>query len=230
MNLLPATITTYTIVIIAFLFILIFKKTTNVNSRVSRKMTHIMIGPIYILTWIFYPENEYLNKFCAMSIVGLICVSMFICYIAPPSFMTKFLLETMSREGKIKELMEGPFLYGLIIVVLTIIYWNETPHGILSILILCLGDGMAEMIGMHGKHYLKAPFGRKTIEGCVSFIVFSLITCLIYEYIFFNTIWFIQTLIVVIVGCITEFVSPSKWDNLIIVLATTIACYFFNWN
>ena len=182
------------------------------------------------IKWYLYPKEDYSSRFYAVLFPASVSFFLFISYITPPSFLSKFLLETMSREGKLKELIEGPFIYGIVISIITIFFWNETPHGILSILILCLGDGMADVIGSRGTHVLKAPFGRKTIEGCVSFIVFSFVGCLIYEYIFFNTIWFIQTFIVVIVGCIVEFVSPSLLDNMLIVIASVITCYLFNWN
>ena len=78
MELLKATLSTYVIVIAAFVLILIFKKVTKANSRISRKMTHILIGPIYILTWLLYPKDEPAARYCAMSIVLLIFIS--ICY------------------------------------------------------------------------------------------------------------------------------------------------------
>ena len=186
MNLLPATITTYTIVLIAFTCILIFKKITHADSRVSRKMTHILIGPIYILTWLNYPENEPYARYCAMSVVLMICISMLYTYLVKPKFLSHFLLETMSREGRMKELMEGPFIYGVMIVSLSIIYWKNTPHGMIPILILCLGDGMAEMIGMHGKHVIKAPFGKKQLKDHV------LLLSVVWLFVFFLNIFSLE--------------------------------------
>ena len=218
------------IIVGLLLFILIFKKITHAHSRISRKMTHIFLGPVFMLTWLIYPENDPYARYYAMLFPSIVAFFLFLSYLFPKNILTRFLLETMSREGRVKELIEGPFIYGVIISLLTIVYWKENINGIVPMIILCLGDGMADVIGSRGKHVIKAPFGRKTIEGSSAFIIFSLVVCLLYEYLFFGKMWIIQTVIICCIGCITEFVSPSLLDNLLIVLVTVCSCYLFNWN
>jgi phytol kinase len=38
-------------------------------------------------------------------------------------------------------------LYGLAIVACTVYFWRTTPAGIMGIAVLCVGDGLAEVVG-----------------------------------------------------------------------------------
>ena len=217
------------IIVTIFLFVFIIKKKTHLKSSITRKMIHISMGPIFVFTWLFYSQDDKYIRYYATLFPLLASVVLFLSYVFPTSFLSSFLRETMSRENKVKELLQGPFIYAIIIGIITIIYWKETPHGILSIIILCFGDGMADVIGSRGSHVITSPFGRKTIEGCISFIIFGIIGCILYEYVFFQQIWFLQTVIIVLIGCFTEFLSPSTLDNLLIVTSTIIVSHFFSW-
>lgn len=53
----------------------------------------------------------------------------------------------MQRDGNRKELLRGPFLYGIVHAVATVIFWRDSPDGILALSVLCGGDGLAEVIG-----------------------------------------------------------------------------------
>lgn len=53
----------------------------------------------------------------------------------------------LQRQGRRQELLQGPVLYGLAIVACTVYFWRTTPAGIMGIAVLCVGDGMAEVIG-----------------------------------------------------------------------------------
>jgi chromate transport protein ChrA len=52
----------------------------------------------------------------------------------------------MSRTGARRELLRGPFLYGSVIVVATLVYWRRLTAA-LCISCLCAGDGFADLVG-----------------------------------------------------------------------------------
>jgi phytol kinase len=53
----------------------------------------------------------------------------------------------MSRSGDRRELLYGPLQYGIIFVLMTLIFWVDSPVGIVVLMILCGGDGLADIIG-----------------------------------------------------------------------------------
>ena len=52
----------------------------------------------------------------------------------------------MTRQGKPAEILRGPLYYGLAAVVCTLL-WRSSPAGILALMVLCGGDGLADIVG-----------------------------------------------------------------------------------
>jgi phytol kinase len=79
----------------------------------------------------------------------------------------------MSRSGAQSEILRGPLYYGLVFVILTIVFWRETPIGMVALMTLCGGDGLADIIGKRlGKVYL--PWSkRKTLVGSLTMFLGS---------------------------------------------------------
>ena len=48
-------------------------------------------------------------------------------------------VKAMSRSGNRRELLYGPLQYGIIFVVITLVFWLDTPVGIIALMILCAG-------------------------------------------------------------------------------------------
>lgn len=55
----------------------------------------------------------------------------------------------VSRGGSRTELLKGPFYYGVVHTLSAIIFWTETPTGLIAMIILCFGDGVADMAGRY---------------------------------------------------------------------------------
>jgi phytol kinase len=53
----------------------------------------------------------------------------------------------MSRSGDRREILRGPLFYGIVFVLLTLLYWKGSPIGIVALMLMCGGDGLAELIG-----------------------------------------------------------------------------------
>jgi phytol kinase len=56
-------------------------------------------------------------------------------------------VKAMTRHGNPREILLGPLFYGLIFVACTIAFWRTSPIGIIALMILCGGDGLADIIG-----------------------------------------------------------------------------------
>ncbi len=115
-----------------------------VESHLSRKLIHIGTGPLFVLCWLLFNDNP-INRFLAA--------------LVPLAFTIQFLLigiglikdeasvKAMSRSGDRREVLRGPLYYGIIFVLLTIIYWKSSPIGIVGLMLMCGGDGLADIFG-----------------------------------------------------------------------------------
>jgi phytol kinase len=63
-------------------------------------------------------------------------------------------VKAMSRSGDRREILRGPLFYGIVFVVLTIVYWKDSQIGIVALMLICGGDGLAEILG---RRFGKAP-------------------------------------------------------------------------
>jgi phytol kinase len=53
----------------------------------------------------------------------------------------------MSRSGNRSEILRGPLYYGIVFVAVTLLYWRESPIGITALMLVCGGDGLADILG-----------------------------------------------------------------------------------
>jgi phytol kinase len=56
-------------------------------------------------------------------------------------------VKAMSRTGDRREILRGPLFYGIIFVVMTLIYWKDSPIGMTAVMLMCGGDGLADIMG-----------------------------------------------------------------------------------
>lgn len=56
-------------------------------------------------------------------------------------------VSAMTRTGDRREILRGPLYYGIIFVLLTVLYWLDSPIGIVALMLLCGGDGLADILG-----------------------------------------------------------------------------------
>ena len=115
-----------------------------ISSRLSRKIIHMGTGPIFVLCWPLFP-NDYLSRYLAA--------------LVPMIFSLQFLLigigvlhddaavQAMSRSGDRREILRGPLFYGIIFVILTVVYWYDSAIGIIALMLMCGGDGLADILG-----------------------------------------------------------------------------------
>jgi phytol kinase len=152
-----------------------------ISSKVSRKIIHVGTGPIFVLCWLLF-VNTFPARFYA-AVIPLVITAQFVLvglgFINDPAAVA-----AMSRSGNRREILKGPLFYGIVFVILTIVFWYESPVGIIALMILCGGDGLADIVGMRfGK--VKLPWSKKkswagTAAVLVGGIIFSLAVLSVY--------------------------------------------------
>jgi phytol kinase len=123
-----------------------------ISGQTSRKIIHIGTGPIFVFCWLFFPE-EPLSRYLAAVIPLMISVQFLL--VGLGWMKDQAAVDAMTRKGDRREILRGPLIYGIAFVVLTILYWKESPIGIVALMMLSGGDGLADIIGKRfGKNHL----------------------------------------------------------------------------
>lgn len=120
--------------------------------KLSRKFIHIGTGPLFVLCWPFFSDDYSARYFAAL--VPLSITVQFIAtglgWIQDPAAV-----KAMTRTGNPKEILRGPLYYGLVFVICTICFWRTSPVGIVALMLMCGGDGLADIVGRRfGVHKL----------------------------------------------------------------------------
>lgn len=139
-----------------------------VSSQVSRKIIHMGTGPIFVLCWSLFSAAP-TSRFLAASVPLLITLQFLL--VGLGIIKDDSAVKAMARTGDRREILRGPLYYGIIFVVMTLIYWTDSPIGMLALMLMCGGDGLADIIGRRfGRHPLPwAP--RKTWEGSLAMLL-----------------------------------------------------------
>lgn len=129
-----------------------------VSSRISRKIIHIGTGPIFVLCWFLFPGKP-VDRFLAALVPGLITIQFAL--VGLGIIKDQAAVQAMSRTGNPREILRGPLFYGIVFVLLTIFYWLDSPIGIIGLMLMCGGDGLADIIGKkYGKRALPWSKGK----------------------------------------------------------------------
>jgi phytol kinase len=198
-----------------------------ISSLISRKIIHIGTGPIYVICWLLFPDIP--NARYLAALVPLLITLQF-ALIGAGIIVDQPAVDAMSRTGNRREILRGPLFYGIVFVVLTIIYWKNNPIGIIALMLLCGGDGFADIIGNRwGK--TKLPFSKnKSWLGSFGMLIggWTLSIMVISIFIFFGYFnqpfeYFVFRIsILAFIGMIIESLSPMDFDNLFVPAVTII--------
>ena len=197
------------------------------SKKLSRKIIHIGTGPIFVVCWLLFPENP-LSKYFAAIIPLLITIQFFLIGIGVIKDQAS--VDAMSRSGDPKEILKGPFFYGVVFVVLTIIFWRESPIGIIALMILCGGDGFADIIGRRVPSLALKWSSTKSVAGTLSMFLGGLIFSSLLLFIFtMNGIFNLsfqevlpKLLVLNIIATIVESLPLKEWDNITVPLSVVI--------
>lgn len=193
-----------------------------VGSQLSRKIIHIGTGPLFVACWhLFSPEPQ------ARWLVALVPGAITLQFLAVGLGLMRddAAVAAMTRTGDRREILRGPLYYGLVFVMLTLVFWRESPAGIMALMALCGGDGLADIVGRRlGRRKLPGQT-NKSWAGSLAMFLGSLV------FGFGFVVWFSaagffplevgRALLVAGVAClaatVVEALSPPDIDNLLIV-------------
>ena len=149
-----------------------------VSQHSARKLLHICHGVAYLLTWLIFdhsePSSKYMLAFIpfSMTIKMLAVVNGFI--------EDEDLIKSLRRPNGEMD-MFGVGSYGLIFASSTV-YFHTEFIGIYALILLCVGDGFAALIGAKYGEYWMFPSNsaiwndKKSVVGFLSFITTSVMS------------------------------------------------------
>jgi phytol kinase len=112
--------------------------------KLSRKIIHVGTGPLFVLCWPLFS-----TAFSARYFAALVPLTITVQFIAIGLGWLQDLaaVQAMTRTGNPREILRGPLFYGFVFVVCTIFFWRNSPIGIMALMMMCGGDGLADVVG-----------------------------------------------------------------------------------
>ncbi|MBN2257278.1 MAG: phosphatidate cytidylyltransferase [Anaerolineaceae bacterium] len=225
--------------IITFCITQVWLRTVNfiamrgwIDSIQSRKIIHIGTGPIFVLCWLLF--NEGVEARWLAALVPLLITLQFL-LVGTGVINDEGSVKAMSRTGDRREILHGPLMYGIVFVVLSLVFWRTSPIGITALMILCVGDGLADVIGSRVRNNAKLPWSPcKTWVGSLAMFLGGWVVSILILIIFKTTgtiqhgivalIW--GSGIVALFSAVIESLPFSDVDNLTVPLAAISIGYF----
>ncbi|KAK8552747.1 hypothetical protein V6N12_041323 [Hibiscus sabdariffa] len=192
-----------------------------IQQSLSRKLVHIFSGLLFAISWpIFSNAIE-----ARLVTQGL------------SSANDQSLIKSVTREGDPKELLRGPLYYVVTLMLCTLLFWRESPVGLISLGMMCGGDGVADIMGRKFGS-AKIPYNQgKSWVGSISMFVFGFfisigMVCYYSALGYFQLDWgdtVQRVALVSLVATVVESLPISNLldDNISVPLASMLAAYFF---
>ncbi len=199
-----------------------------ISSQLSRKIIHIGTGPIFVLCWLIFPDLP-AARYLAAVVPLLITIQFF--FIGIGIIKDEAAVEAMSRSGDPKEILKGPLVYGIMFVLLTILFWKDHPAGLIGLMVLCGGDGLADVVGRRVKSK-PIPWSKtKTLAGTLAMFIgsclltISILWVFIQVGIFSISMEFIvgRIVLISILAAFIETIPVKDFDNLSVPIAVVLA-------
>ena len=141
-----------------------------IESRLSRKLIHILTGPLFVLCWLLFPAPEIWYYRWLAALVPLLFTVQF-ALIGLGIVKDEASVKAMSRTGDRREILHGPLFYGIIFVVMTVLFWKDSPIGMIAVMLMCGGDGLADIMG-RGLRSPKLPWNKdKSVAGSLGMLL-----------------------------------------------------------
>ncbi|KAK9902215.1 hypothetical protein WJX75_007878 [Coccomyxa subellipsoidea] len=154
-----------------------------VDQKLSRKLVHILAGPGFALCWPLFSAEPNARFFAAI----VPCLNLLrVVLLGTGIIDDPKTVNAMSREGDRAELLRGPLYYVLVLLGTTLVYWRESPVGVVVFSLMCGGDGLADIVGrrLGAKHKLPwnsskswAGSGAMFLGGSAMAIAFIALFC-----------------------------------------------------
>jgi phytol kinase len=201
-----------------------------IEGRLSRKIIHIGTGPIFVLCWLLFkdtPEARWLAALVPFAITVQFAL------IGLGVLKDEASVKAMSRTGDPREILRGPLFYGIMFVVLTLIYWKDSPIGMIALMMMCGGDGIADIVGRRITSPKLSWSREKSVAGSLgvfaggwilsAMILFIYVTMGIFTGPFTN--YLVPLTIIALGGTIIESLPYRDIDNITLTLASAVIAH-----
>ena len=171
-----------------------------IESKLSRKFIHIGTGPIFVLCWLLFPDVPAARYLAAL--VPLLITVQF-ALVGTGLMKDDAAVQAMTRTGNPREILRGPLFYGIVFVVLTVLYWKDSPIGITALMMMCGGDGVADIVGrrVHSPKLFWSP--EKSVAGSLSVFAGGALLAVI--------ILFVYVQVGLFAGPFSAYLVPIAW-------------------
>jgi phytol kinase len=198
-----------------------------IEPRLSRKLIHILTGPLFVLCWLLFPDVWYSRWLAAL--VPFAITAQF-ALIGLGIMKDDAAVKAMSRSGDRREILRGPLFYGIVFVVMTLVYWKTSPIGMVALMLMCGGDGLADIMG-RGLGSPKLPWSKgKSVAGSLgmllggwllaAFILFIFVLAGVFPSPFSNYLFPIS--VIAVVGMLVESLPLKDVDNITVTLVAVL--------
>lgn len=231
MNNIIATVITFAVALVFLRLMDFFAQRGWIEPRLSRKLIHIGTGPLFVLCWLLFPDK--LESRWLAALVPFMIVVQF-ALVGLGIVKDEAAVQAMSRTGNPREILRGPLYYGIAFVVLTLVFWKESPVGMTALMLMCGGDGLADVIGRRVASP-RIPWSKeKSIAGSLgvfaggwlmtAFILFVYVSAGVFTKPFSS--YLLPITLVTLVGALVESLPLKDVDNITVTLAAVITGLF----
>lgn len=203
-----------------------------IEARLSRKLIHIGTGPLFVLCWLLFTSAAS-SRFLA-ALVPLLFTVQFV-LIGLGIVKDEASVQAMSRTGDRREILKGPVYYGVVFVVMTLLYWLESPIGMVALMLMCGGDGLADILGRRFGTS-KLPWNRsKSWAGSLGMFLGGWILAVLIVWIYSAagiftegiSTFYLPITLIVLVGTLVESLPFKDVDNITVTLSAVILGHLF---
>ncbi len=202
------------------------------DSKLSRKIIHIGTGPLFVLCWLLFSDTPSARWLAALVPFA---ITVQFALIGLGVIKDDASVQAMSRTGDPKEILRGPLYYGIMFVVLTLVYWKDSPIGIIALMMMCGGDGIADIVGRRFVS-AKLPWSKeKSIAGTLGVFLGGFTMSIVIIYIFVAmkvfagvfTSYLLPIAGIAFAGALVESLHYKDIDNISMTLASALLGHWF---
>jgi phytol kinase len=231
LNAILATVLTFVIALSFLRLMDFFAHRGWIDSRLSRKLIHIGTGPIFVLCWLFFPDVSESRWLAALVPFA---ITLQFALVGLGIMKDEASVKALSRTGDRREILRGPLFYGIMFVALTVIFWKDSPVGMTALMIMCGGDGIADLVGRRFNSS-KLPYSpEKSVAGSLgvffggwllsAFILAVYIGADVFAAPF--TSYVFPLTIIALVSALVESLPHKDVDNITVTIIAAVLGYF----
>ncbi|MBI5945873.1 MAG: phosphatidate cytidylyltransferase [Chloroflexi bacterium] len=224
----------YIALVITFALSLIFLRSMDfiahrgwMDSKLSRKIIHIGTGLLFVLCWLLFkdtPDARWLAALVPFAITVQFAL------IGLGVIKDEASVKSMSRTGDPREILRGPLFYGIMFVALTLIYWKDSPIGIIALMMMCGGDGIADIVGRRVASPKLAWSAEKSIAGTVGVFAGGWVMSVVIIFVYIQagvfpapiTAYIFPITAIALAGSLIESLHFKDIDNVTMTLASAL--------